>query len=68
MNILKADALILPIREVMEERLMANEYWSIKNWLELIDIGFQEDLEEAKVVSLEKIEMKIYTLKTLRGS
>jgi hypothetical protein len=65
---LKADALILPIREVMEERLMANEYWSIKNWLELIDIGFQEDLEEAKVVSLEKIEMKIYTLKTLRGS
>jgi hypothetical protein len=68
LNILKADALILPIREVMEERLMANEYWSIKNWLELIDIGFQEDLEEAKVVSLEKIEMKIYTLKTLRGS
>jgi hypothetical protein len=68
LNILKADALILPIREAMEERLMANEYWSIKNWLELIDIGFQEDLEEAKVVSLEKIEMKIYTLKTLRGS
>jgi hypothetical protein len=68
LNILKADVLILPIREVMEERLMANEYWSIKNWLELIDIGFQEDLEEAKVVSLEKIEMKIYTLKTLRGS
>lgn len=68
MNILKADALILLIREVMEERLMVNEYWSIKNWLELIDIGFQEDLEEAKVVSLEKIKMKIRTLKTLRGS
>ena len=68
MNILKADALILLIREAMEERLMVNEYWSIKNWLELIDIGFQEDLEEVKVVSREKIEMKMHTLKILRGS